>query len=61
MAVLLFSISEVTQSVNQEGQAEAGHSLILSLSGPDKLLAEMPGVVGWEKNDRGQLAPRSVQ
>ena len=46
------------EPINQEGRAEAGHSIILTLSGPGQPLTAMPGVVGWEKNERGQMAPR---
>eukprot|EP00092_Neocalanus_flemingeri_P029015 GFUD01031500.1.p1 GENE.GFUD01031500.1~~GFUD01031500.1.p1 ORF type:complete len:680 (+),score=251.80 GFUD01031500.1:45-2084(+) len=42
----------------KDGQVLAGHSLVITLGGQEPQLASMPGVVGWEKNDKGQLGPR---
>ena len=31
--------------------------LTLDMSGDNDISADMPAVVGWEKNDRGQMGP----
>ena len=40
------------------GQVQAGHSLVLTLGGAVPELGTMPGTVGWQKNDAGQMGPR---
>jgi len=42
----------------KDGQVNAGHSLVLTLGGSVPQLDTMPGVVGWEKNDKGQMGPK---
>jgi len=42
----------------KDGKVNAGHSLVLTLGGSVAQLATMPGVVGWEKNDKGQMGPK---
>jgi len=42
----------------KDGQVLAGHSLVITLGKEKPKLDTMPGVVGWEKNDKGQLGPR---
>jgi len=42
----------------KDGKVNAGHSLVLTLGGCVPQLATMPGVVGWEKNDKGQMGPK---
>jgi len=42
----------------KEGQVLAGHSLVITLGGEVPQLESIPGVVGWEKNDKGQMGPK---
>jgi len=44
----------------KEGQYAGGHSLVMSFKCSDEVLATKPSVVGWEKNEKNQLAPRCV-
>jgi len=42
----------------KDGQVLAGHSLVITLGGEVPQLDSIPGVVGWEKNDKGQMGPK---
>ncbi|GAB6029891.1 Autophagy protein 7 [Chamberlinius hualienensis] len=44
----------------KEGVREINHSIILKIEVPSKLEKDMPGVVGWEKNERGNMGPRMI-
>ena len=47
------------RSSAREGEVRAGHSLVLQLGAVgDYGMKEMAGVVGWEKNEKGQMGPR---
>jgi len=42
----------------KDGNVMAGHSLVITLGGEAPKLDTIPGVVGWEKNDKGQMGPK---
>jgi len=42
----------------KDGKVDLGHSLVMTLAGTITKLSENPGVVGWEKNDKGQMGPK---
>ena len=42
----------------KEGQLSIDSSLVLTLAVTGQPSPEMPGAVGWEKNDKGQMGPR---
>jgi len=46
--------------VIKEGKYKLGSSLVLKVKCDGKITNTMPNVVGWEKNDKGQLGPRFV-
>ena len=49
------------RNIVRNGQLSVGGSLVLTLTTSDDtqgVTTAMQGVVGWEKNDKGQLGPR---